>query len=159
MPAVSVRYRFTVRLPAPPAAAYRWATDFRPDDLARMGEVGTRRVDRLAPDALVLTDTTRRGRGKVTKSRLVRLLPEELSWTNTHIGGPFLHSQFLYRLEPSGRGASRLTFTGLQLEHPSRRPTPAAMRARAREVARADAAAWRRLARAMAQELGPRARR
>jgi len=153
MPRISFRYRFTVLLPAPPDAAYRWATDFRPDDPERLGQVGVRRIERLAPDALILTDTVRDGRATVTKSRLVRLMPERRSWTNTHLTGSRRHSQFLYEISAAGRGRSRLTFTGLQIESAARPPSPRAIATRARSVAREDAAAWRRLARAMGRDL------
>jgi hypothetical protein len=153
MPQVSFQYRFRVRLPAPPATAYRWATDYCPDDPSRMGQVGSRRIVRLTSDALILTDTIREGRRSVRKSRLVRLMPGSLSWTNTHLTGPRRHSQFLYEISAAGRGASRLTFTGLQIERSSRPLSPRALAARARSVAREDAGTWRRLAREMARDL------
>jgi hypothetical protein len=158
VPLVSYPFRFSIVLPAPPDAAYRWATDYRPDDLALMGEEGTRRVDRLASDVVLLTDTVRTGRSRVTKTRLVRLLPERRAWTNTHLAGPLRHSQFLYELLPAGRGRSRLTFTGLQVEAARRPIGRAARAARAREIARRDRATWHRLARAMARELRARGR-
>ncbi len=152
MPLVSLSYRFTVLLPLPPEAAFHWATDFRPDDLALTGQTGTRTVEWIADDALFLTDTLRTPRGPVTKRRLVRLLPERLAWTNTHLSGPTRYSQYLYELTPVGRRRSRLTFTILQLERSARRPSAAARAARARTVAREDAHTWRTFARAMARD-------
>lgn len=159
MPLVAFSYRFSVLLPATCDEAFRWATDYRPDDLALMGENGTRRIERLAPGTLLLTDTVRSGRRAVTKSRLIRILPGRRRWTSTHLSGPARHSQFLYELLPAGRGRSRLEFTGLQVERRPARMSPAALARRARDVAREDAAGWRRLARAMARDLGRHRRR
>jgi hypothetical protein len=57
---------------------------------------------------------------------------------------------------PKGPRASTLEFVGLQVERSARALTPAQLARRAREVAREDAATWRRLARVMAAELGSR---
>jgi hypothetical protein len=158
MPLVSVPFRFSILLPARPEVAYRWATDYRPDDPALMGVEGTRRIDRLARDVILLTDTVLSGRRRVTKARLVHLIPNRWMWTNTHLAGPLRHSQFLYELRPAGRGRSRLLFSGLQVESARRAPSPAARAARARALAREDARTWHRLARAMARDVGRRAR-
>lgn len=154
MSLVAFNYRFRTRLPASADAAYRWATDYAPDDWRRMGRDGTRRIRLLAPGTILLTDRVRVDGRFVTKTRLVRLRPAARAWTNTHVGGPTRHSQFLYRILPRGRRTSVLEFVGLQVE-PSARPlSRSALAARARAVAREDAALWRRLARAMAEELG-----
>lgn len=154
MPLVAFNYRFTVTLPASAEAAYRWATDYRPDDPTRMGQVGRRRIDRLAEGTVLLTDTVRTERGTVTKKRLVRLRPRQHSWTNTHLAGPMRHSQFLYRIVPRGSRRSTLEFVGLQVEHTPRTLSAGELDRRARTVAREDKATWRRLVRAMADELG-----
>ena len=153
MPLIAFDYRFTVRLPAGADAAYRWATDYRPDDWALMGSRGHRRIQTLADRTLLLTDTVQTDRGSVTKRRLVRLRPDQRSWTNTHVGGPNRHSQFLYRITPRGPRRSTLEFIGLQVEPASRRLSSAQLARRAREVRREDAALWRRLARAMRADL------
>ena len=154
MPPLKIEYGFRVTLPASREQAFRWATDYRPDDLALMGENGRRHVERLAKNTLLLTDVFRTPRGPVTKVKLVHLLPREFSWTNTHLSGPSRHSQFLYEVVAMGRNRSQLRFTGLQVDHPGRRPTPSAAARRARDLAREDSAAWRRLASAMAKDLG-----
>ena len=154
MPRIAFDYRFNVRLPVDADRAYRWATDYAPDDPARMGEEGRRRVEQLAPQTVLLTDRLRQGGRRVTKKKLVRLRPRLRSWTNTHLAGPTRHSQFLYRIVPRGRNASTLEFVGLQVE-PSPRPLSAPELARrARAVAREDAAAWKLLVRAMRRDLG-----
>jgi len=89
----------------------------------------------------------------VVKVKLVHLLPERWSWTNTYLSGPTRHSQFLYQLVPEGRGQCRLRFTGLQVERVARSVTPAAVARRARELAREDSAMWRHLAAAMRRDV------
>jgi len=155
MATVAFDYRFLVKLPVGADAAYRWATDYRADDWARMGQVGRRRIERLAEGTLLLTDTVRTPTGTVTKQRLVRLRPRQRSWTNTHLAGPTVHSQFLYRIIPHGPRRSTLEFTGLQVEPAPRPLSRSELAARARTVAREDAALWRRLVRAMAEDLLP----
>ncbi len=160
MPLVTLEYRFRVTLPASAERAYRWCVDYRPDDWSRMGREGHRRIDRLAEGTIVLTDRVRTDRGFVTKKRLIRLRPREFSWTNTHIGGPNRHSQFLYRILPRGAHRSVLEFTGLQVERAPHPLSPAARARRTREVAREDATLWRRhLVRSMRADPALAARR
>lgn len=154
MVASSFGFSFRVRLPASADRAYRWATDYGPEDLAMMGETGRRSVEKLSADALLLTDDVVQDGRRVRKVRLVRLLPEKRSWTNTHLSGPIRHSQFLYEITPISRHASRLEFTGLQVEHGPRALTAAQRARRAREVRAKDRKAWTRLVRAMRRELG-----
>lgn len=152
MPANSLVFSFSVPLPASADRAYRWATDYRPDDPAIMGLDGDRRVDTLAPDTLLLTDTIREGRRTVRKVRLVRLMPKERAWTNTHLEGPYRHSQFLYRIVPRGRSSSCLEYKGLQIEH-GRRLSSRELLRRAREVRRGDRKSWTLIVRAMRADL------
>lgn len=149
----SVVYRFTVPLPVSAERAYRWSTDYRPDDPARMGEDGRRTVEWIADDAVVLTDAVRSGRRTVVKRRLVRLRPNERAWINTHIGGPLVHSQYLYRIVPRGPRASRLEFTGLQVEYGRAALSSRERAERARECRRHDRAAWTHLVRSMKADL------
>ena len=154
MPVVGFDYRFTISLPARAETAYRWATDYQPDDLVRMGQVGHRRVEKVAEGTIVLTDIVRTDHGTVTKKRLVRLQPRLRSWTNTHLAGPMRHSQFLYRIVPKGSRRSTLEFVGLQVEHTPRTLSAQELARRARAVAREDKGVWRHLVRAMTDELG-----
>ncbi len=153
MVANSLVFAFKVRLPASADRAYRWATDYRPNDPKLMGEDGRRTVEKLNADTILLTDTVRDGRRSVTKQRLVRLRPKERSWTNTHLAGPAKHSQFLYRIVPLGRSASRLEFTGLQIVHGPRALSASERAQRAREIRAHDRATWRLLVRAMRSDL------
>ncbi len=153
MVASSFGFSFSIRLPASADRAYRWATDYTPGDLALMHESGRRTVETLTPDTVLLTDTVFQGGRRVRKQRLVRLRPEERSWINTHVAGPLKHSQFLYRITPLGRNASRLDFVGLQVEHGTRALSAAQRARRAKEVRRDDRNAWVHLVRAMRLDL------
>ena len=153
MPRIAFEYRFTVKLPVCAAAAYRWATDFAPDDLRRLHQSGRRQVEHLTEGTILLTDTVRAGGRTVTKQRLVRLRPRARAWTSTHVAGPNRHSQFLYRISPRGAHRSTLEFIGLQVERAPRRLTAAERARRARTVASEDAATWNHIVRAMATEL------
>lgn len=153
MPATSIPFRFSQHFDFPAAAVYRWATDYRADDIGRFGLKGRRQVKKLCNETLLLTDTFFRDDGCLTKKKLVRLYPERLAWVNTHLSGPNRHSQFLYQLLRLGKNRSRLDFIGRQISDVAR-PTPAKVRALARALRKEDAAIWKRLARAMKAELG-----
>jgi hypothetical protein len=154
MPIASVPFKFSHSFRYSAERVYAWATDFQPTDPAIFGRKGLRKVTRLADDVLVLSDTRKEKSGKrVTRRRLVCLYPERLAWTNTHLSGPNKSSQFLYELHPEGKGRSRLEFTGLQLEY-LKTVTPAVIRARAKTIAKEDAATWAIIGRALAKDLG-----
>jgi hypothetical protein len=115
MPLTSLRYEFRQPFNVPAQAAYNWCTDFRPSDGALFEVKWKRAIRRLSDDALVLTDTTfPKGRARRIQ-RLVRLNPTKLSWTNTHLNGPFRHSQYWYRVVPDGPRRSHLEFIGMRL--------------------------------------------
>jgi hypothetical protein len=153
MPMYKTEYSFRVTLPASRERAFRWATDYRPTDLGLMGENGRRHVEHFTDTTLLLTDVVTTPRGPVTKVKLVHLMPDRFAWTNTHLRGPSRHSQFLYELKPAGRNRCELRFTGLQVDHPSRRSTARERARRARELVREDSAAWRQLAAALRRDL------
>jgi hypothetical protein len=152
MPLVSVAFRFRQRFPFPVQRVYDWATDFAPGDLELMGVRGQRRIARVCNDTVVLTDTRVSDGKRVTKQRLVRLYPERLAWTNTHLSGPNKHSQFLYELVATGKSTSRLDFTGRQVMHVEK-AAPKDLRALSAKLGREDAETWKKLARALAADL------
>jgi hypothetical protein len=155
MVANSFVFSFKVPLPASADRAYRWATDYRPDDPAILGQDGVRAIEKIARDTLLLTDTVKEGRRTVQKVRLVRLRPKERSWTNTHLKGPYRHSQFLYRIVPVGRTRSRLEYVGLQVEYGPKLSARELAR-RAEEVRRDDRKSWTGIVRAMKADLARR---
>lgn len=158
MPVVSLRYRFRQNLGVPARAAFEWATDFEPEDGRLFSRTTKRAVRRLTRDTMILTDLTYpEGRPRRIR-RLVRIDPRTMAWTNTHLDGPFRHSQFWYRIVPHGRNASHLEFEGLLLETVGRRLSAAQIARRASLNQRHDAAEWRHYL-GPALEAGVRARR
>jgi hypothetical protein len=159
MPLQRVTYHFTTDLPAPRPRAYRWATDYRSTDFRLSGLKARRKVERLAENLILLTDSfdvdpfdSRRG-ARTVKVKLVHLYPDRWAWTSTHVSGPALYSQFLYELTPRGPAASTLHFTGSQVERVDRAPTKSALARRARELRREDSQLWARLSAEFAKEL------
>jgi hypothetical protein len=153
MESYSVRYRFSQPFDVSAQTAYEWCTDFRPDDLPRMGEEGTRKIERINEDTLILTDVIKGKRER--KQRLVRLNPDRMSWTNTHLNGTNKHSQFWYEVVADGPQSSHLEFTGLQVNY-GRPPTVVRIAKKAEELAAIDSGAWLLLAREMRRDLsGP----
>ena len=147
-----IRYRFSQSFGIPAEAAYRWCTDYRSDDWRRMGKKGTRRIERLNEDTLILTDTVIGESGAVTKKRLVRLSEDRLAWTNTHLAGPNKHSQFWYQIVAVGKDRSRLDFIGLQVNY-GKRPSVSKASTMAKELKKGDSEMWVLLSREMSKDL------
>lgn len=101
-----------------------------------------------------MTDLTRPGGRTRRIRRLVRINPSEMAWTNTHLDGPYRHSQYWYRVVPDGPRASHLEFRGLRVERTRRRLPPKALARMAEECRREDSGDWRRrFAPALARDL------
>jgi hypothetical protein len=148
----SVRYGFNQALPLPADKAFDWCTDYQPRDFALMKEKGKRLIRRITADTILLTETTRKENRSVKKTKLVRLNKGDLSWTNTHISGPNLHSQFLYKIVPEGRTRSRLYFKGLLICYSLKALRRRQLHTIRREERRADSRIWRNLAAALRSE-------
>lgn len=116
-----------------------------------MQENGKRSIEKLTDDAFILTDTFNTNQGAVTKTKLVRLRPAEMTWISTHIDGPVKYSQFLYKVTPEGKNKCRVDFDGLHLEPNIMSKKDAA--AFARKIRAEDSGAWKNLAKAMEKEL------
>jgi hypothetical protein len=154
MPPFSIRYGFSQHFNVPAIDAYRLCTDYEPADLALMGENGERSVKRISEDAIILIDTMRNQDGRRTiKRKIVRLYPERLSWTSTHLTGPNKHSQFLYEIVSESKNSSHLDFTGLQVNYDEEKATPAKVAALAGKLRKEDSGAWKKLAAAMEKDL------
>jgi hypothetical protein len=158
MPLQRLTYRFTTILPVPRARAYRWSTDYGASDLKLAGLRASRKVELLAKDLILLTDSfdadpfnSQRG-ARTVKRKLVHLYPDRWAWVATHVSGPALHSQFLYKLTPRGPAACMLHFTGSQVEKVARPPTRSSLEHRARELRREDSQLWARFSAAIAKE-------
>jgi hypothetical protein len=144
MPTYSLQYHFRQPLSAPAKAAYAWCTDFEPEDGKLFPVKWTRSVRWLSKDALILTDTTFPDGRTRRIHRLVRLNPSERAWTNTHLDGPYRHSQYWYRIVPDGRRSCHLEFQGFRLiVSPRLLPASEVARLTANER-REDAGLWRR---------------
>lgn len=156
----NVRYRFVTKLAASRPRAYAWATDYSPKDLERAGLRARRKVERLADSLVLLTDTfesdpfSARPGSPTVKTKLVHLYPDQWAWTATHIAGPAIHSQFLYRLTARGPDQCTLDFQGSQVETVRRAPTAASIVERARTLKREDSQLWVRFASELAREIG-----
>lgn len=153
---VSLRYRFRQPLRAPAKSAFAWCTQFESADGRLFSQTTARSVRWLNPDAAILTDVTFPSGRRRRIRRLVRIDRERMAWTNTHLDGPFRHSQFWYRILPDGPSASHLEFRGLKLEYSRRALTPGQIARRARAERISDAKAWRRqFAPALESEVTP----
>jgi len=155
MDSYPIRYEFSQTFDVAAEAAYRWCTDYRPDDWRRMGKKGTRSIQRINEDTLVLTDTYVLDDGsRVKRRRLIRMYPEMLTMVNTRLSAEGQHSQFIYRFVDEGEGRSRLDFTGAQVFR-GEKPSPRRLASLAHGMAREDAEAWVHLAEAMEADLRP----
>jgi hypothetical protein len=146
---VSVRYSFSQSFSVPVEEAFGWSIDYDPGDFSLMGWEGTRKVKKLSDDTFILEDARKTDKGVVEKTRLVRVNPERRSFTNTHIAGPTIHSQYWYEFFPEGSGGSRLEFTGLVI-YPSEKDLSSEQVSEiTAEEREADARIWKNLANAM----------
>ncbi|HTW56052.1 MAG TPA: hypothetical protein VMG36_06405 [Thermoplasmata archaeon] len=143
MSLVSLRYRFRQPFPVPARAAFAWCTDFGPGDGRLFLARTERRVDRLADDTIVLTDTTYPNGARRRIRRLVRLHPAAMAWTNTHLDGPFRYSQYWYRVVPDGARRSHLEFDGFRLVQRPGRPSATEVARLAAAECAGDAKTWR----------------
>lgn len=147
--ALEVRYNFSQRFAVSAQNAYNWCTNFEPNDHMLMGEENAeRQINKIAAGTLILKDTFNLLGAIVEKQKLVKLYPEELSWTSTHLTGPNKNSQFLYRITSQGKNASKMDFIAAHIEHNEK--TDAEILAN--RFCKEDGAAWKLLAKAMEDE-------
>ena len=143
----SLHYHFSQRFNVPAAKAYKWCTNYSPEDHELMGTTNAKReILHISESTILLTDTYYREKESVIKQRLVCLYPNRLSWTSTHLTGPNKYSQFLYEIKPEVKGACRLEFTGLQIEHNKKSLNKKEVEILARKLRIEDSAIWRMLA-------------
>ena len=140
---VSLRYHFAQRFRAPAAAAFAWCTDYRPEDGTYFPERHLRSVRWFGDDTVILTDTTFPKGAPLRIHRLVRINRERLAWTNTHLDGPYMHSQYWYRVVPRGPNASVLEFTGHRLLWSVRRTSASVIRRLTEAERKSDSTTWR----------------
>ncbi len=147
--ALAIRYYFNQRFIVPAQVVFDWCTDFDPKDHLLMGDPNAeRQVSRITDDTIILNDVFHSPLGSLEKLKLIQLYPNRLSWTSTHLTGPNKYSQFLYKITAQGKGFSALNFTALHIEYVDK--TDAKLLAD--RLCQEDAAAWKLLAKAMAEE-------
>ena len=153
MPLTSVLYKFQLHLNATPAEALAWATDYRPDDIKLLGRKGSRKVDRIDGDTMILTDTAIADDGtKVRGKKLIKIYRDRMMWTNTSLDGPMRHAQVLYEITADGAKGARLTFTGHRV-HDGTPMTAREKRALSAQFAKKGAAHWKQIAQVMTKDL------
>ena len=151
----SIRYNFSQCFSVPARKAYKWCTEYDPQDHALMGEdAAERQITHLTDTTIILTDIFHTSNGRVEKQKLVQLYPNRLSWISTHLTGPNKYSQFIYEISAEGDGASRLGFTALHLEYEKENLDSEGIKWLADKLKEEDSAAWKLLAKAMAKQLG-----
>jgi len=150
----SIRYRFSQRFYVSAREAYKWCTDYIPDDHALMGdEAAERQITRVAESTIILKDIFHLSSGTVEKQKLVQLYPDRLCWVSTHLTGPNKYSQFIYEISAEDSGASRLYFTALHLEYEEKLDSEG-VKSLVVKLKKEDSKAWKLLAKAMTTELG-----
>ena len=150
----SLRYHFSQIFAIPPLEAYKWCTDYDPNDLTLMHQKGKREITHLTETTILLTDTFYNQKESIKKNKLVQLYPDRLSWTNTHLSGPNKYSQFLYEIKPENKSSSKLNYIGLQMEYKkSIKLGKKEIEAREIEQMKQDAAVWKIIAKEMEKEL------
>jgi hypothetical protein len=150
----SIRYSFSQRFSVPARKAYKWCTDYNPEDHALMGdEAAERQITHIAESTIILTDIFHTSSGPVEKQKLVQLYPDRLRWISTHLTGPNRYSQFIYEISAEGNSASRLYFTALHLEYEKKLDSEG-IKSLADKLKEEDSKAWKLLAKAMTKELG-----
>ena len=150
----SVKYHFMQLFSVPARKAYQWCTDYCPEDHGLMGDqVAKRRITGITDSTILLTDTFPTENGTVEKQKVVKLYPDQMFWTSTHLTGPNKSSQFLYQISAEGDQASRLNFTANHLEYQKEDLDNADVKLLADKLCKEDSAAWKLLAEAMKKEL------
>jgi len=138
-------YTVSVVFRAPLAFAYRWCTDFTPDDARLEGETYTRRILHQDRRRVVFEDLESSPAGWHWSRCEVALSPPD-RWRMTSVGN-YRSIRADYRLTDEGNGRTRFTLTFRR--RPGPLPGPRLTRA-ARE--RAVTRAWRRFARALERD-------
>jgi hypothetical protein len=151
----SIRYSFSQRFCNPASEAYKWCTNYTPQDHALMHESAKREILHITEDTILLIDTHYKNKRSIRKRRLVKLDPDQLSWTSTHLTGPNKYSQFHYEIKPESKNSSRLYFTGVQIEYCKKeKPDDKTIQKLGSKLRKQDSAAWKLLANEMTQDVG-----
>jgi hypothetical protein len=138
-------YRITTVLRVPLAFAYRWCTDFRPDDARREGETYERRILERGPRRVVYEDLEATTAGWRWSRHVVTLRPPN-RWHSDSVGN-YRDVRLDYSLKALGPERTRFTLTW------RRRPYPLGGRPPTRQtVEKGTFRAWRNFAQAMERD-------
>jgi len=148
----SVHYHFSQSFNVPALKAYKWCTDYDPQDHALMRVNAKREILHISENTIVLADTYPDKNKSIKKQKLVCLYPNQLSWTNTHLTGPNKYSQYLYRIVPESKMTCRLERASLQVEYSRKRFNKKEIELVAEKLRNEDSAAWKLLAAEMERE-------
>lgn len=149
----SIHYHFSQSFNVSALKAYRWCTDYDPQDHALMRVNAKREIMHVSEDTIILTDKYYNKNKIIEKKRLVCLYPNRLSWTSTHLTGSNRYSQFLYEIVPESEESCRLDFIGLQIEYnDKKRFSRKEVDMLAEKLRNEDSKAWKLLATEMEKE-------
>jgi len=143
MPVVPLRFHFEQPFTVPAREAFAWCTDFGASDGKLFSSRTRRSVRWINDDALVMTDTKWPEGRAVRIHRLVVIDRTAMAWTNTHLDGPYRHSQYWYRVVPDGARRSHLDFTGLRMLRLLRAPSATGVRRLVESERVGDSGEWR----------------
>jgi hypothetical protein len=151
----SIYYRFSQNFNVSALKAYRWCTDYDPQDHVLMRVNAEREVMRISENTIILIDKYHNKNKIIEKQKLVCLYPDRLSWTSTHLSGPIKYSQFLYEIVPESKRSCHLNFIGLQIEYNDEKMfSEKEIEMLAEKLRNEDSAAWKLLATEMEKEFG-----
>jgi hypothetical protein len=138
-------YHVSTTLRVPIAFAYRWCTDFRPDDAAREGESYERRILERGPRRVVYEDLEWTGAGWRWARHVVTLKPPT-RWRTDSVGN-YRVLAVDYSLSALGPDKTRFSMVW------RRKASPLAGKPPARNtVERSTLAAWRLFAKSMERD-------
>ncbi len=148
-----ISYHFSQHFAVPAKTAYKWCTDYTPQDHKLIGNIGAKReVIWLSDATVLLKDTFQVSGGCIEKQKQVDLYPDRLSWISTHISGPNKYSLFIYKISDEGEDNSKLDFQAIHVENEGNLSEQAIATLQA-ELCISDSNIWKRFAAAMEQEL------
>ncbi len=137
----------------PAQEAYRWCTDYSPDDPVIMAENNaSRQIKKLTSTTILLIEKFVIGKETSVKEKLVQLYPDRLMWVSTHLSGANKHSQFIYEISAETASTSRLNFTAQHIEHKTGIPQTELLKLK-EKLLKYDSDVWKLLAKAMENEL------
>jgi hypothetical protein len=135
-------YRVSTVIRVPLAFAFRWCTDFRPDDAAREGESYARKIIERSPRRVVYEDLESLPSGWRWARHVVHLKPPN-AWHSDSVGN-YRQSSLDYRLTALGPRRTRLELTWRRRPFVLGGAPPSK-----KSLERGTLTAWRRFARAM----------